>query len=1178
MQTLLEQYNEIYQKISQLNSMIADYNEEIESLTSKRDEEIPTRIANLKEQLAKIDEYELKVNGFLQLAEKHMISKNLPAIEAPENYRVNLNRLRLWATLIDPMVEDDVYAQKIYLVGNCDLRFLDKKKAEFSDRIVELDNDYNVGAPEQLKELNLKIDNVKEQIREFLAGEVVSNFADSVRKGNDERRYLDTPVEFREHDKEPEYWIPGAYGTAIDVVEEQRGRLKTILGSYFDENTSKVYLPLERIPAEEEFAMTVSCVPARKKMNEMDAGIRNLLFQIIDKSPAGSRKIYIIDALRENSALIGGLKGLEGTAVVEQIPRNDEMVQQTLESIVASFSDIDDVLENYDTVKEYNEAMPAEKRIQRSVIVIVGWPNEFNGENAEYAQKIFSNYERYGISFIAVKVSTGKDKEVFGFSDYVGENVINISMTMSETTIKIGQEAEHAFAWYPFKYQLPFDYCNAIRSISHGKGKKVTDYAERGLLQGGINYTRGLKKLELPYGVDGKDELHKIVFENENFASFLMGASGSGKSTFLHSLITGIIKNYHPDDVELWLADFKMSEFAQYINPMPPHVKYILLDESQELVFDLIDKLTEKMMERQRFFMKNRELKKVESVPTNTYMPVIFVILDEFSIMSQAIEDHQDYRLKLQNLLAKGRALGIKFLFSSQTFTTGIKGLTPTAKAQIQMRVAMKAAKQEITETLELSSAQKTDQVQNWIDALPVYHALIKYRDRSDGEDKILVRRTTVLYFDDKDSKGDPYKKQRELILEAKEKVHKTDSYNPSELYVYADKHPVVVDGNSYDMYREDYFTEGMASYRKANDVSDDEMLLAFGRPRLMSDMQLVSVTQESRENFLLFAPPSERACVTSVLVSMIKQFKLQNSNIEIWTYSKSKLYKAYADIFAKLGCKVVEDVAGISASVKKLKEDIDKKVVGNALIILLGMERICGDFGYGYSAPAASVNEAVSEPAPAPAPAEDPYEHFSEKDWKMTKYADLWPVVEEKVRKKNKKKSKEEIEAKLSEERNKLVAQICEEWDNRSVNKPAEEPGDTKAESTETEAVTESPAETVVSESYNASSDFKAIVQSGSRYGYHFAMYLANYTDLKATSFAKDWFRHRLSFQMAADDSRDFLGSKVASLLPEHVCQYSDLMDSHSFRPYLHQGIEWDGWGVSDAGELISPFAKEEE
>ena len=97
--------------------------------------------------------------------------------------------------------------------------------------------------------------------------------------------------------------------------------------------------------------------------------------------------------------------------------------------------------------------------------------------------------------------------------------------------------------------------------------------------------------------------------------------------------------------------------------------------EKEIRVYDLLDQLTEKMMERQRFFMQHRDMKKVENVPSSIYMPVIFVILDEFSIMSQAVSESEVYKLRLQNLLAKGRALGIKFIFSSQEYTKGIRGL-----------------------------------------------------------------------------------------------------------------------------------------------------------------------------------------------------------------------------------------------------------------------------------------------------------------------------------------------------------------------------------------------------------------------------------------------------------------------------------------------------------------------
>lgn len=1185
MQTLIEQYNEIYEKISELNSQISDFEVQIREINTRRDDEIPERIKNLENQLAKIDEYQLKISGFIQLAEKHMVSKNLLSIEAPEGYRVNLNRLRAWAMLIDPMAEDDVYAQKVYLVANCDQHFLKQKKKEFEERIKELEHDYAVGAPEQQKELTQKIDALRQKISEFIESDQVASFAENVRRANQANMCTEAPVKYTDHNHEPEYWIPGAYGTAIDIEESQREHMKLTLGKFYDDKNSKVYLPLERIRANEEFAMTVSCVPARKKMNEMDAGIRNLLFQIIDKSPAGTRKIYIIDAVRQNSALEGGLRELEGSDVLEPVPKNEDQINQTLENIVSGFSDIDDQLGTYDTVLEYNESVQVEKKIQRSIVVIVGWPNELGREASEYAKKIFSNYERYGISFIAVNVAAVSDKEKdLGFSDYIGENLINIKMTMKETSIQFGQETAHSFAWYPFKYILSGDYCNAIKSNSSGKSKRITDYSERGLLEGGINYTRGKKLLDLPYGVDGKDRLHRIVFENENFASFLMGASGSGKSTLLHSLITGIIKNYHPDDVELWLADFKMSEFSQYINPMPPHVKYILLDESKELIFDLIDKLTDKMMERQRFFMKNRELKKVEKVPTSIYMPVIFVILDEFSIMSQAINDNDQYKLKLQNLLAKGRALGIKFLFSSQTFTTGVRGLTDTAKAQIQMRIAMKAAKNEIVETLELSSSQKTDQVQNWIDALPVYHALIKYRDKSeDGEDRVLVRRTTVLYFDDKESPGDPYKKQRALIEESRSRLRKTEKYNSSELYEYVDKKPVVVDGNSYDLYDSERLCERSLVYKKENAMEEDEMPVAFGRPRLMSDIRFATITQESRENILLFAPVSEQMCAASILLSLIKQFKQQKKEVEIWTYARNRIFKNYSEVFRAEGCEIVSDTSSISRKIWELSKDIKDKKSEDKLIILLGMERICGDFGYDDgSAEGAFGNLEITS---ANANQELDMSTLDEEDWKNTRYADKIFDYENKCKAENPNITREELDKLLDEADDRFYNEVIVEWDSLVKDKNAEAKKAGSIERTEnakgkTDAVDETdnakenkPSVDEMPEKYNAINDFKEILMKGSRYGYHFALYLSNFSDLKVTSFSTDYFRHRLSFRLNPDDSWALFNSKVGAALPEHVCQYYDMLEGFSFRPYLHQGIDWDGWGVSETGELISPL-----
>ena len=108
----------------------------------------------------------------------------------------------------------------------------------------------------------------------------------------------------------------------------------------------------------------------------------------------------------------------------------------------------------------------------------------------------------------------------------------------------------------------------------------------------------------------------------------------------------------------------------------------------------------------------------------------------------------------------------------------------------------------------------------------------------------------------------------------------------------------------------------------------------------------------------------------------------------------------------------------------------------------------------------------------------------------------------------------------------------------------------------------------------YQAQADLQYVVKQGSRMGYHFLLCLNSYADLKTTGLKLDWFRHRMSFQISADDSRELFANKSASGLPEHICQYYDTLNRYSFRPYLHPGICWDGWMVDEHGEAVNPFA----
>ena len=108
-------------------------------------------------------------------------------------------------------------------------------------------------------------------------------------------------------------------------------------------------------------------------------------------------------------------------------------------------------------------------------------------------------------------------------------------------------------------------------------------------------YRESTRSLLIPFAVDSRKRLVELELGGALSAhALLSGTTGSGKSTTLHMLITSIVLNYHPDDVELWLVDYNKVEFAQYMSNMPPHVKLIGLERSTEFTFSLLKKVNDR--------------------------------------------------------------------------------------------------------------------------------------------------------------------------------------------------------------------------------------------------------------------------------------------------------------------------------------------------------------------------------------------------------------------------------------------------------------------------------------------------------------------------------------------------------------------------------------------------------
>ncbi len=1156
---LLERYNKIVRTLSSINANIEKTKQSIADITDSEATTTAARIEKLEAQLKKIDDYVLRIDAFRTLAEKHLESKNILTIEAPPGYRVNLNRLRQWSMLIDPTSSNDPYAQRVYAVALCDKLFLEQKRQEFTERVEALKSHDDGSAEFMLKKLSEDLVRYRAELDQLSKSDEVADFLSRVVVCNECYWYRVSPLTYQPKQEDVKSISPGAYLAKLDFGEEASARLKKKLADYYDQAGRRVLLPVE-FDMDESFVLTISCVPTKDK--SLDKGLQNFMLSLIDNSGPGENKLYVLDSVRYSASGVGSLRQLEGSFALAHIPRSPEQVTELLEEIVSTFADIDEKLGETDSVAEYNRnvAAPAQK-IQITTLVVYGWPKSFDSRGRELLLRIMTNYERYGVSIIIVKYQR-KEKQEYSEPDmpeYATHNAVNISMQPNSTTICFSDSTPQGFTWYSFNGSLFCEYAETLKKQDVEESSLGNEYNKRYSLADIPPYVRDYKKIELPFGIDSKDEAHSLSFENENFATYLVGASRSGKSTLLHTLIAGLIRNYHPDNVELWLADFKQLEFKRYINHRPPHVKYVLLDESTELVFDLIDKLTGEMMARQKLFARLgvQRIDQVDVCKLEKPLPVIFVILDEFSIMSQSIKESEIYKLKLQNILAKGAALGIKFLFSSQTFTTGVAGLTPTARAQIQQRIAMKGTKDEISETLELSTNLKTEQVGNWMDALPPHYALVKFRISADTLPQ--VRRYLVMYFAD-------YAPRDEMMDHIAASMKAVDTYCPSDINTYVNKNPVLVDGNTYDMFDAEYLKQAFASYSQPYEADSlgTDISIVFGTPRLMERVKVSQLSTETRENILLIGRNAEMACTASIVMSAAKSFAIQKKKVQIWAYEKNRLFKAYRSLFAESSVELIVGMEAICREIKATKGLVESGQLDDRLIILVGIDRICIDFDYVSKEVATNTSHAATDAMAEKAAVKT--EDDQRRIEVINAFAKYWEAIEKQL---------------ISEGKNSTAIAEQKKAERRQYVKEHY----TKPQEAESNAIPSQVAVAIPSklgnsvdsqtDAYDAKDDFSFIVKQGSRLGIHFLLILNSFADLKTTGLKLEYFRYRMAFQLSVDDSRSiFNNNRVASTLPEHICQFDDTLERYSFRPYLHEGIEWDGWYVEN-GKVVNPFGE---
>jgi S-DNA-T family DNA segregation ATPase FtsK/SpoIIIE len=208
---------------------------------------------------------------------------------------------------------------------------------------------------------------------------------------------------------------------------------------------------------------------------------------------------------------------------------------------------------------------------------------------------------------------------------------------------------------------------------------------------------QGRQRLRVPIGVSERGD--PVMLDIKEAAQHGMGphglcvgATGSGKSEFLRTLVLGMIAAHPPDVVNLVLVDFKGG--ATFLGlDRGRHVSAIITNLSDEahLVARMQDALAGEMNRRQELLRAaghfanvadyDRARRQGRDMPP---LPALFIVVDEFS---ELLSQHPEFAELFVAIGRVGRSLGMHLLLASQRLDEGrLRGL----ETHLSYRICLK--------------------------------------------------------------------------------------------------------------------------------------------------------------------------------------------------------------------------------------------------------------------------------------------------------------------------------------------------------------------------------------------------------------------------------------------------------------------------------------------------------
>ncbi|MDR1836450.1 MAG: hypothetical protein LBQ89_02220 [Treponema sp.] len=405
-----------------------------------------------------------------------------------------------------------------------------------------------------------------------------------------------------------------------------------------------------------------------------------LLFRLLTVIPTGKLEIYAADPVQSGKSLEPFLPLVSYKSLFPSgILRNGRDIETMLEGLDVY---INGLIQNtfatgkFTNWKDYNAAV-TDAALPYKVLILVSMPEQLTDSAITSLKRIL----RHGPSHGVLPVLLLNEKELSGANvstrhkDLV-ENIeryasgINSLFPVKLSEIKVNEEEDN-----PPDEKLMRDLVEAVRNkIEAGENKpKTVDmlFVQQRFWQGS-----GIEEISAPVGWTKEGNAVNFCLGDDPAHGLLGGITRSGKSNLLHVMIQSLCFQYSPDELQLYLMDFKDGlEFKLYTEPVLPHARLISCVGDPEFGADTLTKLVEEMKDRFEKFKNANAANYIQYRKTGEQLPRLLVIIDEFQ---ELLKDKRSETM-LGDLLRRCGAAGIHILLATQT----LHGLNTTALSQL---------------------------------------------------------------------------------------------------------------------------------------------------------------------------------------------------------------------------------------------------------------------------------------------------------------------------------------------------------------------------------------------------------------------------------------------------------------------------------------------------------------